>query len=129
MNPSDGMTAHDWLGAHAGEECCDIVTEGRSSGRPHEVELWFGVMDGAMYLLSGNGPGADWYLNLRENPQVVVRLGGAERVGRAELVIDPEERRRCGDLMGAKYVWEGDPDIGLTYQAWCYDVPALVIEF
>lgn len=129
MNPSGDMTAQDWLGAHADEDCCDVVTEGRSSGRPHEVEMWFGVMDGAMYLLSGNGPGADWYLNLRENSQVVVRLGGAERVGRAEAVTDPEERRRCGDLMGAKYVWEGDPDIGLTYQAWCYDVPAVVIEF
>lgn len=38
-------------------------------------------------------------------------------------------RHRCGDLMGAKYVWEGDPAIGLTYRAWCYDVPAMVIEF
>jgi hypothetical protein len=31
--------------------------------------------------------------------------------------------------MGAKYVWGGDPDIGLTYQAWCYEVPAVAIEF
>ena len=25
--------------------------------------------------------------------------------------------------------WGGDPDIGLTYEAWCYDVPAAAIEF
>ena len=31
--------------------------------------------------------------------------------------------------MGAKYVWGGDPSIGLTYDAWCYDVPAIAIEF
>ena len=24
--------------------------------------------------------------------------------------------------MGAKYVWEGDPAIGLTYESWCYEV-------
>jgi hypothetical protein len=123
------MTAPEWLAAHADDECCDLVTDGRLSGRPHEVEIWFGVMDGAMYVISGNGPTADWYLNLLDNPQVVVRLDGVEHVGRAGPVLDPEERRRCGDLMGAKYVWEGDPDIGLTYRAWCYEVPAVVIEF
>ena len=123
------MSAPEWLAAHADADCCDIVTEGRVSGRPHEVEIWFGVMDGAMYLISGNGPGADWYQNLLVNPQVVVRMAGEEHVGRASPVSDREERHRCGDLMGAKYVWEGDPDIGLTYEAWCYEVPAVVIEF
>ena len=59
----------------------------------------------------------------------VVRLAGEEHLGRASPVTDPEERHRCGDLMGAKYVWEGDPGIGLTYEAWCYDVPAVAIEF
>jgi hypothetical protein len=31
--------------------------------------------------------------------------------------------------MGAKYVWDGDPAIGLTYPAWCYEVPAVAVEF
>ena len=44
-------------------------------------------------------------------------------------MTDTGERHRCGDLMGAKYVWDGDPEIGLTYEAWCYDVPAIAIEF
>ena len=82
-----------------------------------------------MYLISGNGPGADWYRNMLADPGVVVKLGGEQRVGRVRDVTDPDERRRCGDLMGAKYVWGGDPDISLTYDAWCYDVPAIAIEF
>ena len=57
-----------------------------------------------------------------------MKLAGNERRGRARDVTDPDERRRCGDLMGAKYVWGGDPDIGLTYHAWCYDVPAIAAE-
>ena len=118
-----------WLHEHADLECCDIVTTGRRTGKPHEIEIWFGVVDGAMYLISGNGPTADWYLNMLVNPEVAVKLSGGERIGRARDVADMEERRRCGDLMGAKYVWEGDPEIGLTYEAWCYDVPAIAIDF
>jgi deazaflavin-dependent oxidoreductase (nitroreductase family) len=118
-----------WLDRHADVDCCDIVTTGRVSGNPHEIEIWFGVLDGVMYLISGNGPGADWYRNMLANPEVVVKLAGEEHVGRARDVTDPGERRRCGDLMGAKYVWGGDAAIGLTYHAWCYDVPAIAIEF
>jgi deazaflavin-dependent oxidoreductase (nitroreductase family) len=118
-----------WLEEHADVDCCDIVTVGRVSGEPHEIEIWFGVLDGAMYLISGNGPGADWYRNMLAHPEVVVKIAGEEHVGRARDVTDPEERQRCGDLMGAKYVWGGDPSIGLTYTAWCYDVPAIAIGF
>ncbi len=118
-----------WLDDHADVDCCDIVTVGRRTGNPHEIEIWFGVTDGRMYLISGNGPTADWYRNMLATPEVTVKLAGEERVGRARDVTEPDERRRCGDLMGAKYVWGGDPDIGLTYEAWCYDVPAIAIEF
>lgn len=118
-----------WLDGHADAECCDIVTTGRVSGKPHEIEIWFGALDDAMYLISGNGPGADWYRNMVAEPDVVVKLAGEEHAGRARDVADSDERRRCGDLMGAKYVWGGDPSIGLTYEAWCYEVPAIAIEF
>lgn len=118
-----------WLERLADVDCCDIVTTGRVSGDPHEIEIWFGVMDGAMYLISGNGPGADWYRNMLAHPEVTVKSAGEEHVGRARDVTDPDERRRCGDLMGAKYMWGGDASIGLTYEAWCHDVPAIAIEF
>ncbi len=118
-----------WLSEHADLECCDIVTTGRVSGNPHEIEIWFGVIDGAMYVISGNGPDADWYRNMLANPGVTVKLAGEERAGRTRDVTDPGERRRCGDAMGAKYVWGGDPSIGLTYEAWCYDVPAIAVDF
>ena len=40
------------------DDCCDVRTTGRRTGEPHEVEIWFGVIDGTMYLISGNGPDA-----------------------------------------------------------------------
>jgi deazaflavin-dependent oxidoreductase (nitroreductase family) len=117
-----------WLTTHADADCCDVTTIGRRSGSPHVIEIWFGVIDDTMYLISGNGPSADWYRNALANPQVFVRLAGAEHRGVARDVTDADERRRVGDLMGEKYPWEGDSSIGLTRQAWCYEVPVLAIS-
>ncbi|MEP7203723.1 MAG: nitroreductase/quinone reductase family protein [Ilumatobacteraceae bacterium] len=105
-----------------------MTTIGRLSGKTHEIEIWFGVINHTMYLISGNGPSADWYRNALINPEVSVRLGGEMHIGVARDVTDADERRSVGDLMGAKYPWEGDSSIGLTRQAWCYDVPVLAIE-
>jgi len=118
-----------WLAPYADTENCYVTTTGRRTGRPHEIEIWFGVDGDLLYLISGNGPTADWFRNLETNPAVTVRIESVTTSGRARAIADPSERRRCGDLMGTKYVWGGDPDIGLTYNAWCYDVPAVVVEF
>lgn len=125
---NDGQAAREWLAEHSQVDCCYLTTTGRRSGRPHEIEIWFGVSEASLYLISGNGPTADWYLNLVADPHVRLRINGETRDGSARVVTDPGDRRRVGDLMGAKYVWGGDPEIGLTYQAWCYDVPAVAVE-
>lgn len=117
-----------WLGQHADVECCDVTTIGRRSGKAHEIEIWFGVIDATMYLISGNGPTADWYRNALANPHVSVHLAGETHTGVARDVTDAGERRRVGDVMGEKYPWDGDPSIGLTRDAWCYEVPLLAID-
>ena len=118
----------EWLNERSDIECCYLTTTGRRSGRAHEIEIWFGVIESTLYLISGNGPTADWYQNLLADPSVIVRIGHDTRPGRARAVTDPGERNRVGDVMGAKYVWDGDPSIGLTYPAWCYEVPAAAVE-
>jgi deazaflavin-dependent oxidoreductase (nitroreductase family) len=117
-----------WMARHAEVECCDVTTVGRRSGKPHEIEIWFGIDADTMYLISGNGSGADWYRNALAEPGVVVRLTGVTHRGIARDVTDPDERRRVGDLMGDKYRWDGDASIGLTRHAWCYEVPVLAIS-
>lgn len=118
-----------WLEPHTDETNCYVTTRGRRTGRPHEIEIWFGVLDDTMYLISGNGPTADWFRNLVADPDVTVRIADETHVGRARVVDDPNERQLVGVLMGEKYVWDGDPSIGLTYRAWRFDVPAVAIEF
>lgn len=122
------MTDVSWLTEHTDEENCYFTTFGRRSGNPHEIEIWFGVIDDTLYLISGHGPTADWYRNALVTPQVTVRIEESIQRGTARDVTDLAERRRVGELMGAKYPWDGDPSIGLTFDAWCFDVPALAIE-
>ncbi len=113
--------------AHTADDCCMFTTTGRSSGRPHRIEIWFGVLDDVIYLISGNGSSADWYRNALAHPEVTIELGGQRISCTARRVSDPNERRRVGELMGAKYPWDGDPSIGLTRCAWCFDVPVLAL--
>jgi deazaflavin-dependent oxidoreductase (nitroreductase family) len=117
-----------WLTGHAATDNCYVTTVGRRSGRRHEVEIWFGVRDDTLYLISGNGAGADWYRNALAAPTVTVRIDGEVRDGRARAVGDGDERRAVGELMGAKYPSYEDESIGLSRQAWCLEVPALAID-
>jgi hypothetical protein len=63
------------------------------------------------------------------SPAVTVSFGEVSRRGRARLVTEPDERRRIGDVMGAKYDWSGDEAIGLTRDAWVYECPVLAVTF
>ncbi len=116
-----------WLAAHAETENCYLGTIGRVSGRTHEVEIWFGVVDDVLYMINGSGA-ADWYLNAIADPRVTVRIADEQWTGLAVAVTDTDLRRRVGDLMGAKYPWDGDPSIGLTFEKWCYEVPVLGVS-
>ena len=55
------------------EEYCYLTTTGRVSGRPHTIEIWFGVNGSTLYLLSGSQK-SDWVKNLLKEPAVTVRI-------------------------------------------------------
>jgi hypothetical protein len=59
----------------ATEEYCYLTTTGRVTGRPHEIEIWFGMRGSTLYFLSGGGEGSDWVKNLRANSSASVRIG------------------------------------------------------
>jgi len=91
--------------ALAGESFCYLTTTGRVTGRPHEIEMWFGLgPEGrTLYMLSGGGDRSDWVRNLKRNPKVTVRLGGERFEGRARVVEDPEEDALARRLLVEKY--------------------------
>ncbi len=118
------MTPADFADA----DVCRLITTGRRTGRRHDIEMWFGIDDGAAYFISGNGPGADWFRNLLAEETVEVRINGRAWIGTAREVSDPAERHRVGVVMGDKYGgWGGDASIGLTEHDWRYTVPAAAV--
>lgn len=84
-------------------DVCYLTTIGRVSGKPHRIEIWFAHHEGTLYLLSGGGEGSDWVRNLRQEPEVTVRLGRRSYSGRGRIVTDPGEDRLARDLVFGKY--------------------------
>lgn len=87
----------------AKEEYCYLTTRGRKTGKPHEIEIWFSVVDNTVYLLSGGGGESDWVKNLRVAPEVTVRIGKFIFTATARIVRDIKEESTVRPLMAAKY--------------------------
>jgi deazaflavin-dependent oxidoreductase (nitroreductase family) len=87
----------------AKEEYCYLTTRGRKTGKPHEIEIWFSVVDNTVYLLSGGGGESDWVKNLRVTPEVTVRIGKFIFTATARIVRDIKEESTVRPLMAAKY--------------------------
>jgi len=94
----------------AGEPFCYVTTTGRSTGRPHTIEIWFAIEGRTLYMLSGGGDRSDWVRNLVHNPETTIRIGGREYDGRARIVADGEEDRLARRLLLEKYAptYSGD---------------------
>jgi deazaflavin-dependent oxidoreductase (nitroreductase family) len=91
----------------AGEEYCYVTTTGRVSGRPHKIEIWFGLDGNSLYLLSGGMDRSDWVKNLLKNPSVTVRIASHTFQGRARIVTDEKEETMARYLLAEKYLeWE-----------------------
>ena len=90
------------------EDYCYLTTTGRVTGNPHEIEIWFGLNDTTLYLMSGDGK-SDWVKNLRKNPSVAVRIAKHTFSATARLVIDEKEETMARYMLAEKYQeWEDD---------------------
>jgi deazaflavin-dependent oxidoreductase (nitroreductase family) len=85
------------------EDFCYLTTTGRMTGRPHEIEIWFALDGGALYMLSGGRDRADWVKNLQRKSEVTLRIAGERFEGRARVVEDPEEDELARRLLIEKY--------------------------
>ncbi len=54
---------------------CYITTTGRVTGKPHTIEIWFGLEGRTLYVLAGGGQRADFVRNAMKQPNVTVRIG------------------------------------------------------
>jgi deazaflavin-dependent oxidoreductase (nitroreductase family) len=96
----------------AEESYCYLTTTGRASGEPREIEIWFGLEESTLYMLSGGRDRSDWVKNLTKTPAVSVRIGDRSFEGRARTVADPDEDSLARRLLFEKYspTYSGDLD-------------------
>ena len=77
------------LGSVAGRTVLLLTTVGRRSGLPRVTPLLYDEIDGIIYVGSARGAKADWYQNLRANPNVEVTIGSRRIKGYADPITDP----------------------------------------
>ena len=87
----------------AGEDYCYLTTTGRVTGKPHKIEIWFGLNGNSLYLLSGGMDKSDWVKNMMKNPSVTVKVGKHTFKATARLVTDEQEEMLARNLLADKY--------------------------
>lgn len=84
------------------ETYCYLTTRGRVTGKPHEIEIWFVVYEGAIYIMSGGGTTSDWVKNLLKEPSVALRIAGQTFSAHASVDTTSEEAL-LRNIMADKY--------------------------
>jgi deazaflavin-dependent oxidoreductase (nitroreductase family) len=105
-------------------EYCYLTTTGRVTGKPHEIEIWFGVHESTVYLMSGGGEKSDWVKNLRKNPSVTMKIAKQEFQMTARLETNEAKQSVARHLLADKY-HEREADGALSEWA----QTALVVAF
>jgi deazaflavin-dependent oxidoreductase (nitroreductase family) len=85
------------------EEYCYVTTKGRITGKPHKIEIWFGLNNETLYLLSGGMDKSDWVKNMKKNPSVTVRVAKHTFQATARIVMDGKEETMARHLLAGKY--------------------------
>lgn len=87
------------------EPFCYLTTKGRSSGRPHRIEIWFATEDErTLLMLSGGRDRSDWVRNIAADPAVQVEVAGTVHEGRGRILGgDDAEDALARRLLVEKY--------------------------
>ena len=85
-----------------------ITTQGRKSGKPHTVTIWF-LVDGTTVYLGTLDARRDWVRNAEKTPAVELDIDGLRLRGRASTITDPTLEAHVRDLLAKKYwmAWLG----------------------
>jgi deazaflavin-dependent oxidoreductase (nitroreductase family) len=85
----------------------ELTTIGRKSGQPRSVMLTSPWQEGDTYVIVASRGGDDthpaWFLNLRDHPEVEVRLKGKPKEKWHARIASPEERDRLWASLTEKH--------------------------
>lgn len=118
---TDGEKGHRWSGVHT----LLLTTRGRKSGKLRRTALIYG-QDGDRYLVVASKGGAkkhpSWYVNLVENPEVQVQVGG-DRFPAYARTATAEEKLRLWALMAS--IW---PEYDRYKAKTDREIPVVILE-
>jgi len=103
-DPSDKniQAIADLLANLAKEDYCYLTTTGRVTGKPHMIEIWFGLQNSSIYLMAGDH-GSDWVKNLLKDPKVTLRIAKHNFTGIARIVKTEQEEITARNMLADKY--------------------------
>ena len=81
---------HDALSKH---QTIQITTNGRKTGMPRRVEIWWFRVDDR-FIITGTPGRRDWLANLDADPRLTVHVGGHDFEATATRVTDMSFRRK-----------------------------------
>ena len=93
----------NWIESVTDKFTLQLTATGRKSGLRRVTTIWFGILDGRLYVSSGRGERSDWVKNIKKSPRVEIAIGGVTKQGTAKIVQDPFIRQRLRDLYWKKY--------------------------
>jgi hypothetical protein len=109
----------------------DMTTIGRSTGRPHRLEIYFHQFDGEFFLTGRPGPKRDWEANIEANPEFTLHL---KRGVTADVPVrganEPDREVRARILFRAlTESWGSDPErVRGALDRWVDDAPFIRFE-
>ncbi|HSJ82762.1 MAG TPA: nitroreductase/quinone reductase family protein [Acidimicrobiia bacterium] len=109
----------------------DITTIGRTTGRPHRLEIYFHQFDGELFLTGRPGPKRDWEANIEANPEFTLHL---KRGVTADIPVrgepEPDRDVRAAILYRAlTESWGSDPErVRGALDRWVEDAPFIRFE-
>ena len=87
----------------ASRSTCRLTHYGRTTGRAHQVTIWF-LPDGDHIYLSTMNMQRHWTRNVQANPRVVLQIGDERIPGTARQVTGADEMAHVARLMKRKYL-------------------------
>jgi deazaflavin-dependent oxidoreductase (nitroreductase family) len=101
----------------ADKQVLHLITIGRVTGRPREIEIWFIVYHEKSYLFSEHREASGWVKNIRRNPSVSVRFGKCN-IKAVARVLDYRKERQLWDevqvIADRKYGWGDGLPVEIT---------------
>jgi len=80
-----------------------LVTTGRKSGLKRVTTIWFGILDGKLYVSSGRGEKSDWVKNIMKSSHVEIIVGEITMQGIAKIAPNSNIKHRLRRLYWRKY--------------------------